>query len=278
MTHLNIFSDSIRITIITPCLNSEKTIERTVLSVLNQSYQNIQYIVIDGQSSDKTLEILKRCQENDSRLLVISEKDNSMTEALNRGLRLAKGNIIASINADDWYEPNAIVQVVKLYQAQPFDCLIGNTQFVSELGQLLYIAKPWLASWLPAWYIMGCLTPESSVFYSAECVKDIGYFNENLKYTQDLEYYLRIFKKNNISYTNKLLSNFSVSPNQYSARLHDQMELEVVSYIEYKSLRKIFGGTSLGSLLRIFLGIRVYTLKQLVRHLSSFINKKLIFK
>jgi glycosyltransferase involved in cell wall biosynthesis len=266
------------VSIITPCLNSEKTIERTIVSVLNQSYQNIQYIVIDGQSSDKTLEILKHYQENDSRLLVISEKDNSMTEALNRGLRLAKGNIIASINADDWYEPNAIVQVVKLYQAQPFDCLIGNTQFVSELGQPLYITKPWLASWLPAWYIMGCLTPESSVFYSAECVKNIGHFNENLKYTQDLEYYLRILKKNNISYTNRLLSNFSVSPNQYSARLHDQMELEVLSYIEYKSLRKIFVGTSLGSLLRIFLGIRVYTLKQLVSHLSYFINKKLILK
>ena len=265
------------VSIITPCLNSEKTIERTVLSVLNQSYQNIQYIVIDGQSSDKTLDILKRCQENDSRLLVISEKDNSMTEALNRGLRLAKGNIIASINADDWYEPNAIAQVVKLYQANPFECLIGNTQFASDLDQILplYIAKPWLVSWLPAWYIMGCLTPECSVFYSAACVKDIGYFNENLKYTQDLEYYLRILKKNSISYTNKLFSNFSVSPNQYSARLHDQMELEVFTYIEYKSLRKIFGGTSLGSLLRVFLGIRVYTLKQLVSHLSTFTKKKL---
>jgi len=278
MTHLNIFSNPIRVTIITPCLNSEKTIERTVLSVLNQSYQNIQYIVIDGQSSDKTLEILKYYQENDSRLSVISEKDNSMTEALNRGLRLAKGDIIASINSDDWYEPNAIVQVVKLYQAKPFDFLIGNTRFVSDLDQTppLYITKPWLASWLPAWYLMGCLTPESSVFYSAECVKNVGYFNENLKYTQDFEYYLRILKKNKVSYINILLSNFSVSPNQYSARLHDQMELEVVSYIEYKSLRKIFGGTSLGSLLRIFLGIRVYSLKQLVSHLSSFINKRLI--
>ena len=264
------------ISIITPCLNSAQTIERTIISVLNQDYKNIQYIIVDGQSSDGTLEILAKYEKLDSRIIVVSEKDNSMTEALNRGLGLAKGDIIASINADDWYEPNAIAQVVKLYQAKPFDCLIGNTQFVSDLDQTppLYIAKPWLASWLPAWYLMGCLTPESSVFYSAECVKNTGYFNENLKYTQDLEYYIRILKKNNVSYTNRLLSNFSVSPNQYSSRLHDQMELEVFSYIEYKSLRKVFGGTSLGSLLRTFLGIRVYTLKQLVSHLTSFINKK----
>jgi glycosyltransferase involved in cell wall biosynthesis len=263
------------VSIITPCLNSEKTIERTVLSVLNQSYKNIQYIVIDGKSSDKTLEILKKYQETDSRLLVFSEKDNSMTEALNRGLRLAKGDIIASINADDWYEADAIEHIVNLYNNKPFDCLIGDTRFVSEDGQTLYITKPWLASWLPAWYIMGCLTAESSVFYNVACVESVGYFNESFKYTQDFEYYLRIMKNHKITYTNKIISNFTISANQYSTRLHQQMELEVLSYIDYKNIRKTFGGTNLGSLLKFLFGVRTYQPKEFMNHLFCLAKKKL---
>ncbi|MTJ12922.1 glycosyltransferase [Anabaena sp. UHCC 0187] len=260
------------VSIITPCLNSEKTIERTILSVLNQSYKNIQYIVIDGKSSDNTLEILKKYQEKDSRLLVVSEKDNSMTEALNRGLYLAKGNIVASINADDWYEMDAIAYVVKLYQNKPFICLIGNTQFISESGKVLYTNRPWTAPWLLAWYIMGCLTTESSVFYSADCIKDVGYFNEKFKYTQDFEYYLRILKKHKITYTNKLISNFWVSANQTSFLVGNQMSSEVLSYIDYKILRKIVGGTSLGSFIRIFLGVRRYTINQIYNHILQYLK------
>jgi glycosyltransferase involved in cell wall biosynthesis len=262
------------VSIITPCLNSEKTIQRTIESILSQSHTNLQYIVIDGQSSDKTLEILEKYQKQDSRLVVVSQKDNSMTEALNRGLRLAEGDVIASLNADDWYEPDAVSQVVKSYQNKGFDCLIGNTQFVSESEQLLYVTNPWPCSWLPAWYVMGCLTPESSVFYSASCVKAVGEFNENLKYTQDLEYYLRILEHHQISHINQVLSSFRVSANQYSARLHDRMELEVLTYIPYKQLRKALGGTSLGSLLRILLGVRTYRVEELFSHSIHFAKKQ----
>ena len=264
------------VSIITPCLNSERTIQRTIESVLNQSYQNIQYIVIDGQSADGTLEILQKYQDRDSRLFVVSQKDNSMTEALNHGLRLAKGEIIASLNADDWYEPDAVSQVVKSYQNKQFDCLIGNTRFVSETEQLLYITKPWISPWLLAWHLVGCLSPESSVFYSADCVIAVGEFNENLKYTQDLEYYLRILEKHRISYISEVLSSFSLSANQCSARLHDRMELEVLTYIPYKRLRKVLGGTSLGSLLRILLGVRTYKFKELLNHSIHFSKKRLV--
>lgn len=261
------------VSIITPCLNSERTIQRTIESVLNQSYQNIQYIVIDGQSADGTLEILQKYQDRDSRLFVVSQKDNSMTEALNHGLRLAEGEIIASLNADDWYEPDAVSQVVKSYQNKQFDCLIGNTRFVSETERLLYITKPWISPWLPAWHLMGCLSPESSVFYSADCVKAVGEFNENISNTQDLEYYLRILEKHQISYISEVLSSFSLSANQCSARLHDRMELEVLSYISYTWLRKSAGGTSLGTLIRIMTGVRIYRLQKLIEHLLRFLGK-----
>lgn len=268
---------SILVSIITPCLDSEKTIERTVLSVINQNYKNIEYIVIDGNSSDKTLEILHRYQEKDSRIFVVSEKDKSMTEALNRGLKIAKGDIIATINADDWYKLDAINYVVELFKKKQFFCLMADTQFISNTDELLYVAKPWLASSLFAWYLMGCMTPESSVFYSANCIKKIGYFNENLKYTQDFEYYIRIIKNYQISYTNKILSNFCVSPNQYSARLQPQLESEVLNFIDYKFLRKTLGGTSWSTPLRIFLGIRAYTFQQLYKQTFRFMQKNIKF-
>lgn len=265
------------VSIITPCLNSVSTIERTVLSVLNQSYKNIQYIIVDGKSSDGTFNTLVKYQKLDNRIVLISEKDNSMTEALNTGLRLSDGDIIASINSDDWYELETISYVVEIFQRKSFDCLMGNTKLVSEeLGTPLYITKPWLASWVPAWYMMGCFTPECSVFYSSLCIKEVGYFDESLKYTQDFDYYLRILKKFNILYVNKILSNFSVSPNQYSSRLLDEMESEVQSYINYKNLREILGGTSIGSVLRVFLGMRIYSLKQFVSHLYSFAMKNFL--
>jgi glycosyltransferase involved in cell wall biosynthesis len=263
------------VSIITPCLNSVKTIEQTILSVLKQGYKNIQYIVIDGQSSDGTIEILERYSKLDSRIFFISEKDNSMTEALNRGINISKGDIIASLNSDDWYESNTIEKVVKHYQMTCFDCLMGNTRFISELNQTLYITKPWLAYWLPAWYFMGCFTPESSVFYSAKCVKDVGYFNEEIKYTQDFEYYLRVISKYEVLYLDEVLSNFSVSNAQYSNRLHEQMEAEVLSYIKYKFLRKTLGGTNFGSLLRVVLGIRAYSYKELIAHGLRFYKKNI---
>lgn len=262
------------VSIITPSLNSDKTIERTILSVLNQDYKSIQYIIVDGQSSDGTLEILAKYHKLDSRIVVVSEKDNSMTEALNRGLRLSKGEIIASLNADDWYNSGTINHVVDLYNKNKFECLMGNTQLVLEDGKLLYVTKPWLASCPLAWYLMGCLTPESSVFYSANCIETVGLFDESFKYTQDIEYYLRILSKYKIDYTNKIVSNFSVSTHQYSSRLRSQMDAEVLRFIKYKFLRKILGGTSLSTPLRILLGVRAYTVQELYTHTLKFVQNK----
>lgn len=264
---------SICVSIITPCLNSEKTIRKTLDSVLSQSYPDIEYIVVDGLSSDSTLEILAEYQQQYPNLQVISEKDNSMTEALNRGIKSASGEIVASINADDWYEPGAIAHAVSQYQKYPFSCLIGNTRHATENNETLFFSAPWLAPFTIAWHLMGCITPESSVFYSAACIKHIGLFNEELKYTQDLEYYLRILKQFKITYSDYWLSNFLVSEDQYSHRLHDVMEAEVLSYINYRWLRQILGGTNIGAYLRILSGIRKYPAPLFRRKLSALPKK-----
>lgn len=263
------------ISIITPCLDAVNTIERTIQSVIRSEYESIQYVIVDGESVDGTLDVIDHYRRSDERIEVVSKADDSMTQALNRGLAMAEGDIIGSLNADDWHEPDALSHVSASYMKDGFDFLIGNTRYVDDEGREMYQRRPWLASWLPAWYLMGCLTPESSVFYSAECINTVGKFNEALKYTQDLEYYLRIMDSFEARHLDQTLSNFLVSDEQISTRLHDTMEKEVMSYIDYNLIRKYVGGTSLGSLLQVLSGQRVYTTDQFMRHSKQFMSKNL---
>lgn len=103
-----------KVSIITPCLNSEETIRDTIESVLGQSYQNIEYIIVDGRSTDRTIEIVKEYASGfEGRLRYISEKDSGIYDAMNKGILQASGSVIGIINSDDWYEPEAVEQAVQ---------------------------------------------------------------------------------------------------------------------------------------------------------------------
>lgn len=100
-----------KVSIITAVYNGEKTIEKTIQSVINQTYPNIEYIIIDAKSKDKTLEIVDKYRSHIKE--VVSEKDKGIADAFNKGIALATGDIIGLINADDWYEPNAVALAVE---------------------------------------------------------------------------------------------------------------------------------------------------------------------
>ncbi len=103
--------------IITVCYNSEKTIERTIKSVLNQTESNYEYIIVDGGSTDKTLDIVKNYEDAfNGRLKYISEKDNGIYDAMNKGIGMAKGELIGLINSDDYYELDALENIKKEYE------------------------------------------------------------------------------------------------------------------------------------------------------------------
>ena len=135
----------LKVSIITVCLNSEKTIERTVRSVLKQTYDNIEYLVIDGKSSDRTVEIVESYQEKfrerGFEFKLISEKDESMYEALNKGVRMASGELIGNINSDDWYEPCAVEEMVRFYEAQQYDLAWADLRILKSSGEMIKKAK-----------------------------------------------------------------------------------------------------------------------------------------
>jgi len=125
------------ISIITVVFNGEKYIRQTILSVLNQSYTNIEYIIIDGGSTDKTLDIIR---EYDHVIdYWISEPDCGISHAFNKGITLSTGKIIGLINADDWYSPDALKKVVECHRIYPTHILHGDLQFWTDESEKSYV-------------------------------------------------------------------------------------------------------------------------------------------
>lgn len=122
-----------KISIITVSYNSVATIEDTIVSVLNQKYTNYEYIIIDGGSNDGTVEIIKKYE--DKIFFWISEPDQGIYDAMNKGLEIAKGEIIGILNSDDWYEDKTLENVVKYYNIYPkVDIFHGLLKFINKEG------------------------------------------------------------------------------------------------------------------------------------------------
>lgn len=196
------------ITIITPCYNSEGTIERTIKSIIDQNYGNIQYIVVDGKSSDRTLDIVEKYRPYfKDRLLVISEKDNGIYDAMNKGISKAGGDLIGIINSDDWYENNAFETVAKIYQE-------SQESMIVIYGML----KVWRGSELCRIYmnlhrfIEENMITHPTCFVDRRVYQNYGVYNTKYKSSADYEFILRTCRNEKIEYkpVYTCLANFRV--------------------------------------------------------------------
>src|SRR5215207_2503335 len=123
------------ISIVTPSFNQDRYIEETIRSVLSQDYPSIEYMIVDGASSDETVDIIKKYE--DKLAYWVSENDKGQTEAINKGFRHAKGDILAWINSDDTYQPGAVAAVVKYLQDHPdVGMVYGDCNYINESGNV----------------------------------------------------------------------------------------------------------------------------------------------
>ena len=142
------------VTILTVSYNAERTIARTIESVLNQTYPKIEYIIIDGASTDGTVEVAREYQkafdETPGRTLrIISEPDKGMYDGLNKGARFAYGELIGQINADDWYEPDAVETMAGFYEKEHYDAAWGSIRIKKKSGDIIkhaHIGRLWTTS------------------------------------------------------------------------------------------------------------------------------------
>lgn len=184
-----------RITIVTPSYNQGEYIEETIESVLGQRYPDLEYFVMDGGSTDGTLEVLPKYN---GRLVWVSEPDRGQSHAINKGLQRATGEVLAFLNSDDFYEPGALLKVGQFFARHPqASWLTGRCRIVDERGQEIRRA---ISAYKNLWLRLGSFrllqitdyVSQPATFWRREVVERIGPFDEQWQYAMDYDYSLRV--------------------------------------------------------------------------------------
>ena len=206
-----------KISIITTNYNTSKYLERTILSVLNQKGNfELEYIITDGGSTDRSLEIIKKYRD---RIKYMSEKDKGQSNGINKGLKMATGDIVAFLNSDDLYTEGALEKVTKYFRDNP-KCmwLTGYCQIIDEDNDVIkeYITKYKIQKLkkfsIDQLLIENCIS-QPSTFWKREVIEEIGYIDENLHYSMDQDYWARIALKYKLHLIPEYLAQFRFTSN-----------------------------------------------------------------
>lgn len=206
------YEDKPLISIITVVFNGEKHLEQTIQSVITQSYDNVEYIIIDGGSTDGTLEIVKKYEDQID--YWVSEKDQGIYEAMNKGLRLVSGNLVGYINADDYYMSDILFDMAEVYQQEHKDVIYGDVCYIDENRQenipahstgIKYGFHPYSLKWI--WVKMLFAHPAS--FISLRTYKKYGDYDRRFKIAADYDLFIRLVQKGvTFYYYQKIFSGF----------------------------------------------------------------------
>lgn len=236
--------------IITPCFNSEKTIIRTIESVLNQTITDYEYIIVDGASSDKTLEIIKSYEEKfKGKLRVISEPDNGIYDAMDKGIKASNGQVIGIVNSDDYLERDALEVVKEQYDPSCLhQILYGMVRFVDKSEQELEIHFSHHRNLL-----VGGMICHPACFITKSVYDKYGLYSLDFKSASDYDYLLTIAEKDDIVFTPiyHILSNFRLGG--ISQSILGAQESNLIKYNhKYISLKKYILGYIKNVLKQIF--------------------------
>ncbi|MBD5449609.1 MAG: glycosyltransferase [Lachnospiraceae bacterium] len=191
-----------KVSIITVVYNGAKTIEQTIQSVLQQSYKNIEYIIIDGLSTDGTQQIIEKYAQDLS--YYVSEKDDGLYYAMNKGIERATGDIIGIINSDDWYDENAVKDIVECFRENDVELVYGKVAKISEEHRVRITRKEPLDR---MWYGMPLSHP--AVFVKKDVYDRLGGFDVNYRVASDYELLLRFYAgKVKFGYVDKVIAYF----------------------------------------------------------------------
>lgn len=200
------------ITIITPCYNSEKTIKRTIESVLEQKYSNMEYLIIDGASTDKTVEIARSYEESfrnspsfRGRMRIISEPDDGIYYAMNKGIQMAEGELIGIVNSDDYYEKDAVAVMAEYRTDAPYQIMYGFERILRDGKE----ASICIHHHTNLDYQM---ITHPTCFVTKKLYEDLGVFDTAYKYSADYEFMLRMYHGGKVEFTPvyEIISNYAL--------------------------------------------------------------------
>ncbi len=188
-----------KVSIVTVCYNSEATIEDTIYSVLFQDYCSLEYIIVDGDSTDGTLLIIDKYRDHIS--IVVSEPDDGIYDAMNKGIRLASGDVIGILNSDDFYVNCSVISdIVNEIEKQQVDSIIADLVIVDRYNTQ-WIKRYYRSSlFKPARIAFGILPPHPTFFVKRCHYERHGLYNSSYEISADFEMIARLLLKNRVSY------------------------------------------------------------------------------
>lgn len=213
------------LSIVTPSYNQGQFIERTILSVLDQNYPNLQYLIIDGGSTDQTVPVLKKYQKQ---LTWISEPDAGQADAINKGLRRGTGSVLAYLNSDDTYQPGALRAIGQHFAEHP------ETQFVYGRGRLIDALDREIGFYNDsqtdeAKLFAQCAISQPTAFWTRKVLDTVGFFDPSFQYTMDYEYWMRVAKVFPLTYLPELVvANTRIHADAKTSSQTHKLHLEAV--------------------------------------------------
>ncbi|MBN1221851.1 MAG: glycosyltransferase [Candidatus Aminicenantes bacterium] len=249
--------DNIKISVITPTYNQESFIEKTICSVLSQEGDfELEYIVIDGGSTDRTMELLKKY----SRIEWISETDQGQSDAVNKGFKMSRGDILGWLNSDDLYEEGALATVAEAYKTNKFKWGFGNCRNIDEKGREIRNIITNYKNFESRHYSRRRLLtkdfiPQPAVFISRSAFEETGFLDLLYDYAMDYDYWLRLASRYPPLYIDRFLAKFrwhrtSKSKNHYQkaaleayriAKKHAQPGDEIYIYRHFIHVLTLWG-------------------------------------
>ena len=236
------------VSVITVVLNGEKYLEETIQSVINQTYPNVEYIIIDGGSTDRTVDIIRKYEDKID--YWVSEKDKGISDAFNKGLILSQGYLVNILNSDDFFE-NCIEALIALYVKNEADICYGDISYVRDNKQVLI--KKANHKYLPRFMSLN----HPATFIKKKVFTKIGFFNVSLKCTMDYDYLLRCYYNNMVFvYFDMIIANMRLDG--LSDKLWKQTHYETF-LIKRKYIKNYF------QYIRLYIDYKVGLLKTVIR-------------
>ena len=214
------------VSIVTPSYNQAAYLEETIRSVLNQEYQNLEYIIVDGGSKDGSLEIIEKY--TNELAWWVSESDRGQTDAINKGFSRAKGEILAWINSDDTYLPGAIFEAVEFLDSHPdIGMVYGDANLVDEDGEVIgrFPARQTDKRRLMRGYVH---IPQQAAFFRADIWRLVGPLDPSFYFAMDYDLWVRISQQSPIEYYPRLWANFRLHGDAKSIEADDRCWPEMV--------------------------------------------------